>query len=368
MLSKNPLELASPDKRFDKEKLAEALRLSIIAELDAINLYLQLAEKIEDEKFRKVFLDIAREEKTHVGEFLSLLKILDPEQVGELKAGSEEVKELTGFKIPNDPITISKKSEKVNEEETQGGEITKNALENSKKYIADLRTFRKHLPVSILGTGTENVLVYDLREKRMKPILLHEISVRIEVPQRLVEYAEKTRDYNVLSIIYDKAAEFASLENRVILNGCDEFKGLLNDDRVLNASISSWDEPGTAVTEISNALKLFMENNIVPPYKLFISPSRYAKLVRVYEKAGIMELERLKKLVNDVVVTSVLQDNLALLISANKNYLDIVYSVDTRYDYIGLENGNHVYRLWETLALRIRNPKAIIVLKEESEK
>ncbi|MCD6084262.1 MAG: rubrerythrin [Desulfurococcales archaeon] len=98
MLSKNPLELTS--KKFSKEELAQALRLSIIAELDAINLYIQIASAVDDEKIRKVFEDVAREEKTHVGEFLALLKIIDPEQVKELRKGSEEVKELTGTEPP----------------------------------------------------------------------------------------------------------------------------------------------------------------------------------------------------------------------------------------------------------------------------
>ena len=43
---------------------------------------------------RKVFLDVAREEKTHVGEFLQLLLQVDPEQVEELEKGKQEVKEL----------------------------------------------------------------------------------------------------------------------------------------------------------------------------------------------------------------------------------------------------------------------------------
>jgi len=33
------------------------------------------------------FEDIAKEEKTHFGEFLTLLKSIDPEQVEQLKAG-----------------------------------------------------------------------------------------------------------------------------------------------------------------------------------------------------------------------------------------------------------------------------------------
>ena len=92
-MSKNPLDLVA--KKFTKDEMIEALRLAIIAELDAINLYRQFARSIDDEKVKKVFEDIAKEEKTHVGEFLALLKMLDPEQVKELEAGEKEVKELT---------------------------------------------------------------------------------------------------------------------------------------------------------------------------------------------------------------------------------------------------------------------------------
>lgn len=62
MMSKNPLDY-SRGKKFTREELIEAIRYSIIAELDAINLYLQFARAIEDEKYRKVFEDIAKEDK-----------------------------------------------------------------------------------------------------------------------------------------------------------------------------------------------------------------------------------------------------------------------------------------------------------------
>jgi rubrerythrin len=94
MFGKNPLELT--DGVLDRDKIAEAVRMAMIAELDAINFYLQLADRIADEKIRSVFIDIAREEKTHMGEFLAVLKILDDEQVKELEKGLEEVKELFG--------------------------------------------------------------------------------------------------------------------------------------------------------------------------------------------------------------------------------------------------------------------------------
>jgi rubrerythrin len=93
MLAKNPIEIPS-GKKLSREELVQAVRLSIIAELDAINLYLQLSSATDDTLAKKVFEDIAREEKTHVGEFLTLLEKLDPEQVKELEKGKKEVKEL----------------------------------------------------------------------------------------------------------------------------------------------------------------------------------------------------------------------------------------------------------------------------------
>lgn len=92
MLSQIPINLEKI-KKEDVDK--EILRAGIIAELDAINLYEQLAAMTENEKIKAVLLDIAKEEKTHVGEFQTLLFEQDSEQEEELEKGKEEVEELT---------------------------------------------------------------------------------------------------------------------------------------------------------------------------------------------------------------------------------------------------------------------------------
>ncbi len=91
MLSEIPINL----EKIQKEDIdKEILRAGVIAELDAINLYEQMASMTAREDIRKILLDIAREEKTHVGEFQTLLLELDKEQEKELEEGSEEVREL----------------------------------------------------------------------------------------------------------------------------------------------------------------------------------------------------------------------------------------------------------------------------------
>lgn len=91
MLSRIPIEL-SKIKKEDIER--EILRAGIIAELDAINLYEQMAAMTDNKKIRKVLLDIAKEEKTHVGEFQTLLLMFDKEQKRELEEGEKEVRKL----------------------------------------------------------------------------------------------------------------------------------------------------------------------------------------------------------------------------------------------------------------------------------
>ena len=92
MLSKLPTELS----KVSKEKIdQEILRAGMIAELDAVSFYEQLAAMAENANIKKVLLDIAKEEKTHMGEFETMLLKLDQEQVEENKKAKEEIEELT---------------------------------------------------------------------------------------------------------------------------------------------------------------------------------------------------------------------------------------------------------------------------------
>jgi rubrerythrin len=93
MLSKIPINLEKI-KPEDIDK--EILRAALIAELDAINLYEEMAALAKNKNIKTVLLDVAKEEKEHVGEFQTLLLIHDKEQVEELKSGKEEVEELIG--------------------------------------------------------------------------------------------------------------------------------------------------------------------------------------------------------------------------------------------------------------------------------
>jgi len=90
LLSKIPIDLKNvSEENIDKE----ILRAGIIAELDAVNLYEQMAALTKNDNIRDVLMDIAKEEKTHIGEFQALLLRFDTQQKEELEAGAEEVEE-----------------------------------------------------------------------------------------------------------------------------------------------------------------------------------------------------------------------------------------------------------------------------------
>ncbi|KKG16845.1 rubrerythrin [Methanosarcina sp. 2.H.T.1A.6] len=76
MLSETLADLKNTSQKdIDKE----ILRAAMIAELDAVNVYEQMANLTKNEEIRKVLLDIAREEKIHVAMFETVLLQTDEE-------------------------------------------------------------------------------------------------------------------------------------------------------------------------------------------------------------------------------------------------------------------------------------------------
>ena len=123
LISKVPID----EKRIDASNIDKQLiRDAIIAELDAINLYEQSAESVSNTKIKEVLLDIAKEEKTHVGELETLLFMIDKEQSNEMLQGVDEVmskKSFIGYKNLDTLIKIAEDENDV-KNNTIGGDIS----------------------------------------------------------------------------------------------------------------------------------------------------------------------------------------------------------------------------------------------------
>jgi rubrerythrin len=81
------------ERKLTHEELIRAIRFMIAAEYEAIQLYMQLAESIDDKLAIAVLKDIADEERVHAGEFLRLLRHLAPDEEKFYAEGAEEVEE-----------------------------------------------------------------------------------------------------------------------------------------------------------------------------------------------------------------------------------------------------------------------------------
>jgi rubrerythrin len=90
----NPFAGLALDRNLTHEELIRAIRFMIAAEYEAIQLYQQTAESTDNALAKEVLIDIANEEKEHAGEFLRLLRELDPEEEKFYKEGYEEVEEM----------------------------------------------------------------------------------------------------------------------------------------------------------------------------------------------------------------------------------------------------------------------------------
>ncbi|MGC8719397.1 MAG: ferritin family protein [Thermodesulforhabdaceae bacterium] len=90
----HPFSGVAYERKLTKEELIRAIRFLIAAEYEAVQLYMQLAESTDDLLAKEVLKDIADEERVHAGEFLRLLKHLDPKEEEFYKEGAEEVEEI----------------------------------------------------------------------------------------------------------------------------------------------------------------------------------------------------------------------------------------------------------------------------------
>lgn len=90
----SPFTVLKNERKLTREELARAIRFMIAAEYEAIQLYQQTAESTNNKLAQEVLIDIANEEKEHAGEFLRLLRELDPDEEKFYREGYEEVEEM----------------------------------------------------------------------------------------------------------------------------------------------------------------------------------------------------------------------------------------------------------------------------------
>jgi rubrerythrin len=89
----NPFS-ANVERKMTKGELVQAIRADLSGELEAIYGYDAHVQATDDPVAKAVLSDIRDEEKAHMGELLTLLKYLDPQEGVQYDSGAQEVQEM----------------------------------------------------------------------------------------------------------------------------------------------------------------------------------------------------------------------------------------------------------------------------------
>lgn len=100
-------------KKLNTEELIRALRLMIASELEAANMYEQLAENIDNNAIKGILKSVADEEIVHVGEFKAALDLLRPAEMELCKKG---IKEASKIKATDEEVKTETETETETEE------------------------------------------------------------------------------------------------------------------------------------------------------------------------------------------------------------------------------------------------------------
>jgi len=117
--------------------------------------------------------------------------------------------------------------------------------------------------------------------------------VKFALSQKSIDYARGRREMPGISAALQAAAKLAVDEDGYVV------KTLLSCRDSLRIPMGRWGEAGVAIDDVAKTLQEFVKHGIAGPYVLFISPDRYAKLLKIYEK--VTELGRLRSLVRELM-------------------------------------------------------------------
>lgn len=166
------------------------------------------------------------------------------------------------------------------------------------------------------------------------------------------------------------AANFvAEKEDDFILNGNDKlgFEGLMNAKWRNTVALEDWDESGAAFANVVEATKKLIASGYYGPFAMVVSPGMFARMQRVYDNSGVLEINQVREIVTaGVFQTPVLKDRDAVVVSIGPQNFDLAIAQDIVTAYMGPDKMNHPFRVLEALVLRIKRPEAICTLEAGS--
>lgn len=161
------------------------------------------------------------------------------------------------------------------------------------------------------------------------------------------------------------AIAVARQEDSILLNGSKALgtPGLLTAEGTNSYRLKSWTDVGKAAQDIMAAVTLLDKAGFYGPYALVLSPDIYNMLFRLYPNSQITELEHIRQIVTEGVVKAPVIDTGGVLLTSGRPYISIAIGQDLMTGFVGPRPGGYEFFLSESIALRLRQPASVCVLK-----
>ena len=195
---------------------------------------------------------------------------------------------------------------------------------------------------------------------------VHMISTTFSLGVRdLLSYEQNGLPFSA-SAVSDAAITVAQLEDAIIFEGAPDTPGLLTVEGANSQKLASWSTVGKAADDVIQAMISLDEAGYHGPYALALAPSRFNLLYRRFMQGIGTELEHLRSIVTDGVFKAPVLKTGGVLIATGKQYASIVIGQDMTAGFVGPVGDALEFSITESLALLVREPASICVLKEKA--
>ena len=160
------------------------------------------------------------------------------------------------------------------------------------------------------------------------------------------------------------AKKAARREDDLVLNGNKTLgvDGLLTVKGANKIKRTDWNKGENGFADVAAAVSQLAKTGYLGRYALVVAPDLFLALQRLQPNTGMLEIDRVQKLIGDnVYMSSTLEPGKAMIACVEPEYMDLALGLDLSVGYLELANFNHTFRIMETAALRVKDPAAIVV-------
>lgn len=165
------------------------------------------------------------------------------------------------------------------------------------------------------------------------------------------------------------ASYVALAEDHLIFHGRadQDLEGLLTVPGRHVLPTAGWEEPGSGFADVTRAVSHLTSAGFMPLFTVVAGVGTYALWHRLYGNSGVLEIEQIQRLVGGGVFPSPLMpEDTILVLAAGAENMDLAVGLDMNIAFVESTRMNHIFRVLETLSLRIKRTGSVCQVAHES--